>query len=231
MFRYFLQNIVLKNFFKIELSGLEKELALESVQKKHIGALKTSFFFGLLALPAILFIDTIVLVSALVPITMVSGTAWYAVSLANVKKKFEQFGLELTTDLVRSFVTSLILLVLIVLVSINPSISRPAVELAEKYPFLPLISGLLGTLVVIKLVYDIYVGSVKYDINDSMLAGQSESAEKYFRKSLSILNTCSENLKKNDDPVVSNYYIGLAFYEIFSFVVITKGYDPIFQAY
>jgi hypothetical protein len=38
MFRYFLQNIVLKNFFKIELSGLEKELALESVQKKHIGA-------------------------------------------------------------------------------------------------------------------------------------------------------------------------------------------------
>jgi CYTH domain-containing protein len=160
---------------------------------------------------------------------MVSGTAWYAVSLANVKKKFEQFGLELTADLVRAFVTSLILLVLIVLVSLNPSIIKASAGLAANHPWLPIVSGLLGTATVIKLVYDIFVGSVKYDINDSMLAGQNESAEKYFRKSLSILNSCAENLKKKDDPMVSNYFIGLAFYEIFSFVTITKGHDEIFQ--
>jgi hypothetical protein len=49
-----------------------------------------------------------------------------------------------------------------------------------------------------------------------MLTGQNEAAEKFFKKSLSLLHSTAELLKSGKNLHVANYSLGLAFYEVFS---------------
>jgi hypothetical protein len=65
-------------------------------------------------------------------------------------------------------------------------------------------------------VFKIFLGALKYDMNDTMLAGQNEAAEKFYRKSLSMLHSVSQSLRDGKSIQVANYYIGVAFFEIFS---------------
>jgi len=51
-----------------------------------------------------------------------------------------------------------------------------------------------------------------------MLAGQNEAAEKFFRRSLSILHSLAESLRNKWSVQVSNYYIWVAFFEVFSHI-------------
>ncbi len=229
MLKHILYKFILKNFFKIDLTSVERDVAVESVELKYYKATRDALIYGILAIPSLLFMDYAVLASVLIPTTMVSGTAWFAVSMSNVKKKFEKFGLELTVDMFRSFVTSLVILGLLVLVSLNPKIFSGLTQWGVNRFAVVLISGLLGTAVVFKLIYDIYLGALKYDINDTMFAGQTEAAEKYYKKSLSLLNSCAENLRLGKGPEVANYHIGLAFYEIFTYIITTKGADDEFH--
>jgi len=127
----YLENIIrkllFKDFFEIELTGSEKATAEESISDKYTSGLFSSILLGLLSFPTVLFIDVSILVSVLIPITMVSGTAWFAVSLVNIKKKFESFGNDLTKDLFRSFCTSLIMLSLIAFASLNIGFLSPII--------------------------------------------------------------------------------------------------------
>lgn len=220
----FLESRLLNNFFAIELTATEKQTANESLNDKYVNGLYESFKYGLLAFPAILFLDSSVLVSVLIPITMVSGTAWFAVSLVNIKKKFENFGNELTKDLYRSFCTSLILLATIALISLNYQLLEPIISYGNKSLIVLTVSGILGTFVVLKMIFDVFAGATKYDMNDSMLSGQNESADRYFKRSLSLLNTCASNLRLNSENIgKSAYYFSLAFYEVFNYVKISNG--------
>ncbi len=209
---------ILKNFLKINLTSFEKEITDESINLKYLPSIKKSLFMGLLILPAIIFLDSTVIISVLIPITMVAGTAWFSISLANVKKKFESFGLELTTDVFESFTTSLIMLIFLTFVSLLSPFLEKFIEIGKNNYYVILISAILGIYVVFINIYKIFIGALKYDINDAMLAGQNEAAEKFFKKSLSFLQVTSKNLQDGKDLQVANYYIGLAFFEIFTYI-------------
>lgn len=223
MLEGFFRNSVFRNFFKIDLNAIESSAAEESLTTKYAHGLGESLIYGLLIIPTLLFVNTSILSSVLIPITMVSGTAWFAVSLVNIKKKFESFGNELTIDLYRSFTTSLIFLALMTLISLNPKVFSGITIWGEQYPILSLLAGGLGTLLVFKMIYDVFLGATKYDMNDSMLTGQSEAAEKYFKKSLSLLNSCASHLRSGSSTDTSGYFSGLAFYEVFNYILLSKG--------
>ena len=213
----FINKFILRNFFKINLTSIESEIAVESVREKYAPCLKVAIINGLLVLPAILFLDSSTITSVLIPITLVAGTAWYSISLSSIKKKFENFGLDLTTNIFESFVTSLVVLILIATISLTSNFLTPIMSLS-KYTFITLTSGILGSFIIFKTIYKVFIGSMKYDINDAMLTGQNEAAEKFFKKSLSFLNITAENLRSGKHIQVANYYIGLSFFEIFTYI-------------
>lgn len=224
MLESFFRKNIFSSFFKIDLNAVELATAEDSVKNKYIKGASMAIFYGVVSLPTLLFSDTTILTSVLIPITMVSGTAWFAVSLINIRKKFENFGNELTLDLYRSFVTSLIFLSLMSLIALNPVIFADIIAWGKAIPSLVFVSGVIGTTIVIKMIYDVFLGATKYDMNDSMLTGQNEAAEKYFKKSLSLLNSCATHLKESNISFAAvGYYIGLAFYEVFNYVIQTKG--------
>ncbi len=225
----FFRKIVFKNFLKIDLNAIELATAEVSLSTKYARGTKESLVYGLLIIPTLLFVDMTVLGSVLIPITIVSGTAWFAVSLVNIKQKFGPFGNELTVDLYRSFTTSLIFLSLMTLVSLNSLLFSPISIWGKQYAILALISGVIGTILVFKMIYDVFSGATKYDMNDSMLTGQSEAAEKYFKKSLSLLNSCADHLKTGISTDMSGYYMGLAFFEVFNYILASKGDHPEIQ--
>ena len=68
-----------------------------------------------------------------------------------MKKKFENFGLELTRDMFTAFTTSLVLLILVVFVSIIK-----VIDLSDPLFWLKIVFGLLLLLVVFKVSFDIY---------------------------------------------------------------------------
>lgn len=226
MIKRFFYKVILRNFFSIELNSLEKEVAIESVEIKYAKATSESLLYVLLIFPTLLLFDTSTLVNILIPITMVSGSAWFSISLTSVKKKFEKFGLELTVDMYRAFVTSLLLLGSITIVSLNTAYLLYIREFLQNIPYFSIIASSMGILVILKVIYDIFSGATKYDLNDSMLAGQNEAAEQFYKKALSLLSTCAEFLKKDTPVDVTNYYVGLAFHEVFSYVLKIKGDTP-----
>jgi hypothetical protein len=210
-----IRHLILGRFFKIPLSRLESETAENALRLKYVPAVQSALVYGVLLLPAVLMLDTSIVVSVLIPTTMVAGTAWYAVSLASLKKKFEDFGMELTADLFVAFSLSLAMLFLSTAASLAktmgfelPSSARPSWALYG--------AGILALIAVGKLLYAILAGSIKYDINDAMLTGQNEAAERYFKASLSLLHTTAIGLRQSRSLQVANYSIGLAFYEVFS---------------
>ena len=209
---------ILNKFFKIDLSNVEKEIALESVDKKYAKCIKNALISALFIFPATLFLETNILITVLIPITMVAGTAWFAVSLADIKKKFENFGLELTINLFNSFLTSLAILAILTLVSLNSHLFSSVILTYKNNIWISVISGILGTIVVFNLIKNVFYGSLKYDINDAMLTGQNEVAERFYKRSLSFLHSSAENLKSGKGIQIANYYIGVSFYEIFEFV-------------
>ncbi len=226
MLESFFRKIVFRRFLEIDLNAVEKATAEESLTSKYTRGTAESLLYGALMLPTLLFVNTSILSSVLIPITMVSGTAWFAVSLVNIKKKFEPFGNELTIDLYRAFITSLVFLGLMTLVALNFPLFAPITVLGNSYPILGRLSGITGTLLVLKMIYDTFLGATKYDMNDSMLTGQSEAAEKYFKRSLSLLNSCASHLKAGATAETAGYFAGLAFYEVFNYIIMARGEQP-----
>ena len=219
LIKKFIEKVILKNFFKIKLSSEEREMAIESIKLKYVRSIRNAFISGILILPAILFLDSTYLVGILIPIAMITGTAWFTVSLANLKRKFQSFGLELTLNLFNALTVSLLILMLLAFVSLNQAFLLPLTltltNLGINIFWIKCISGILGTLVVLNLIKNLFFGSLKYDINDSMLTGQQEVAEKYFKQSLSALSVVAEKLKTGKNLSVANYYLGTGFYELY----------------
>lgn len=210
-----IKSVVLKTFFDIPLSSAERKTALETIRGKYASAVSSSVIYSLLLLPALLLLDTQIVTSVLIPTTMVAGLAWYSVSLASLKQKFEAFGLELTTDLFVAFCLSLLMLFLATAVSLTRNFWIAGVTGLTSNAPIRMIAALLAIFVVARLLYTIFSGSLKYDINDAMLTGQNEAAEKYFKRSLSLLYSTADGLRDGFEPDVANYSIGIAFSEVF----------------
>jgi len=217
MLNQLIRTKILRCFYDIPLSNFEKEMADDAIKHKYVPSLLTAFCYSMLLVPSLLLLDTAIVVSVLIPTTMVAGTAWFSVSLASMKKKFENFGMELTTHLFTAFVLSLIMLFFATLTSLTTVIWRPYIpESVESNSYILLGAAILAVCVVGKLLFSIFVGSLEYDINDAMLTGQNEAAERFFKQSLSLLFTTSQQLRQGMDLQVANYSLGLAFYEVFN---------------
>jgi len=214
----FINKVVLRNFFKIDLSGTERAIAIESVQDKYAPSLLKAFVVGMLMVPTILFLDTEVLISVLIPITMVAGTAWFAISLANVKEKFAQFGVELTTAMFISFASSLIVLSLLTIFSLGGMWFEPLRNWGVGNALVQTSSAVSGIMAVFYILWSLFTGALKYDMNDAMLTGQNEAAERFYRKSLSLLYAAASNLREGKGLEVANYYLGVSFFEVFTFI-------------
>jgi hypothetical protein len=232
MLNRIIRSKILNLFYVIPLTNDEKQIADDAVKKKYIPSIKTATLYSLLLIPSLLLLNISIVISVLIPATMIAGTAWFAVSLASMKKKFENFGMELTAHLFLAFVLSLIMLFLATFTSLTKVIWSPYIpENIKTNPLILTISAILAIIVVGKLLYSIFAGSLKYDINDAMLTGQNEVAEKFFKKSLSLLFTTSQQLRQGIKLQVANYSLGLAFYEVFKDVEERKeeGIDKIEQ--
>ena len=218
MFEKIISRLALPNFLSVELTSVERSIAIESVKHKYARALRRTVFFSLLSIFPVLFLDTSVIITVLIPITMVAGTAWFSISLANMKQKFDKFWLELTTNLFEAFSISLWLLFILSVFSLWEIYTQNLVWSIGDLYILQLISFLIWVFVVGNIIYKIFIGSIQYDINDAMLTGQNEAAERFFRKSLSLLHSLSSSLRSGGSLQVSNYYIWVAFFEIYSYV-------------
>ncbi len=179
--------------------------AQEAIDEKYAPALCYAFFIGVLMLPAVVFLDTNVLISVLIPITMVTGTAWFAISLANVKRKFQNFGLILTRGMFKSFVASLVILGLLAMFSfVVPLLPSSFLIWGKDSLEVNLVATILGIIAITSILWKILTGSMQYDVNDSMLTGQTEVAEKFFKRSLSILYIAAEHLRMGKGLEVAN---------------------------
>jgi hypothetical protein len=216
MLKRLIETKILGEFYKIDLSNFERAMADDAVAYKYIPAISKSVIYSVLLMPALLLLDTSIVVSVLIPTTMVAGTAWFSVSLASMKKKFENFGMELTTHLFVAFTLSLTMLFLSTLTALTSDIWSRYIPAVANDPTVKLIAALLAVCVVGKLLLSIFAGSLKYDINDAMLTGQNEAAERFFKQSLSLLFTTSQQLRQGMKLQVANYSLGLAFYEVFN---------------
>jgi hypothetical protein len=215
MLKHFISTKILRRFYEIELSSYERKMADGAVAQKYAPAVATAIGYAILLVPALLLLDTAIVVNVLIPTTMVAGTAWFAVSLASMKKKFEDFGMELTKHLFEAFALSLTMLFMATLSSLTSVAWRPLIPPVANHWTVHLGAAFLAILVVGKLLYSIFAGSLKYDINDAMLTGQNEAAERFFKQSLSLLHTTSHQLRQGMPLQVANYSLGLAFHEVF----------------
>jgi hypothetical protein len=152
--------LALKNFFKVELTNNEKNIALEAVSKKYIKALNWSIFYVVLFIFPILFLDTSVILSVLIPTTMVAGTAWFSISLANMKQKFEDFGLELTTNIFEAFTISIGILFALSVLSMSSSFWSPFVSSLPYQTTLQMLSMLFGLITLANIIFKIFVGFI-----------------------------------------------------------------------
>ncbi len=217
MLKKIIRNSILGQFYEIDLSSFERKMADDAVKDKYIPSISISIIYSALLVPSLLLLDTSIVVSVLIPTTMVAGTAWFSVSLASMKKKFEDFGMELTTHLFVAFTLSLTMLLLSTLAALTSDFwSGYIQELADGHSWTKLVAAILAVVVVGKLLFSIFAGSLKYDINDAMLTGQNEAAERFFKQSLSLLFTTSQQLRAGMNLQVANYSLGLAFHEVFN---------------
>ena len=148
-----LKEYILNQFLNIGLTSEEKDIADRAISKKYLPAMRKAFYLSILMIPSTIFLNTETIVSVLVPVTMVAGTAWFSVSLASMKKKFEKFGLELTLNLFTAFTLSLLLLFVITIASFTAFIWQPYVKSLENILIYRYISAILGSAVVFYLMW------------------------------------------------------------------------------
>lgn len=226
MLKHIIEKIILSTIFKVDLTSIEQSIIRDSIEKKYTPAVKKAFFMCMFSIFPILFLDTSVVVSVLIPITMVCGSAWFSISLASIRQKFGKFGLEMTANMFEAFSIALGILFLIVVVSFLKPFIGPVMESVPYRAYVDFFALIVGVVVIGNMVYKLFIGSLKYDINDAMLTGQNEAAERFFRKSLSILHNVSSRLQDSKSLPIANYYIGVAFFEIYSFIKVIDAADP-----
>lgn len=219
----FIERYVLNNFRKISLSQAEQQIYNDAMIQKIIPSITATFFVSICTVPPILFLDSETLITILIPITMVTGGAWFAISVANIKKKFEGFALELITSMYKSFSSSLFILLLIGIFSFFEPFTTSITLWGSHHVSIQLLAGFIGIIPIGYIIWHLYIGALKYDINDSMLAGQHEVAEQYFKdalfkRSLNLLYVAVEKLRDGKSLSVANYYLGIAFTELFTYM-------------
>lgn len=215
--KYLVEKFLFKSFFSIDLTPVESEIA-HGATHKYSYVFLSAFLWSLLSIPTVIFLDIGVIGVVLTPIAIVSGTAWFAVSLSTVKAKFIDFGNVLTRNIMESFMLSLFVMVYMAVVALNKNMIHIDIPSDILY-WIYVVSGIFGAIVSIRIIWLITAGSLQYDMNDAMLTGQNEASQKFYEQSLSFSYQVTELIRKEADIKVTNYYIADAFSRIFNVVI------------
>lgn len=230
MIQWLLEKRVLKNFFQIDFSATERKTAYNALITRYIPGVRYGFLITLCILPATLAFDTEILVAVLIPITVVAGSAWFAITLANIKDKFLNLGVELTRSMFKSFMASLGILGVIIVSSLIKSLTADS-DFWNFTTEFEWIAALLGMTSVLSILWNLFVGALKYDMNDAMLTGRQEVAELYFRRSLSSLHRTADQLRQGKELETANYYIAVSLLEMMNYAGEIMGkQNPTVQA-
>ena len=132
-----------------------------------------------------------------------------------MRDDLSDFGIQLTYDLLVSFISSLLVLFVIVVLAINPWIKVFIVSIitqgeAEFATSISTFSGILAALGLARIFFKLISGTIKYDANDSMLSGQNEKAEIYFKRALSDLRRTATDLRRDLSLELANYHLSWA---------------------
>ena len=225
-FSRFLKDTIFKEFFTLPLTPVETEISQEAVNRKYSPTIVSSVFWAFLTIPAAIFLDLSTITLVLVPIAMVTGSAWFAISLSVVKAKFAGFGNTLTQNILESFVTSLLFMLFMAVISLLQN----NLHFLQVYnnSLTQTIAAILTMMTIIRIVYLIIVGSIKYDMNDAMLTGQNEAAQEFFTRSMNFSYQVTDLIRRESNIQATNYYISDGFSRIFNTAIIlqkNKGKD------
>lgn len=215
-------NTVFKDFYSAEITPVEENIATGGIKEIFTPVILRALFWASLGLPAVITLNTTNVSLFLTPIAFIAGTAWFIISLSTIKNKFKDFSADITKNIFESFLTSLFLMLFIALIALNSSAFIPNVVFpGHVMYFIKIISAILASIVAIRIVYLIVVGSIQYATNDAMLTGQRELMQEYYRRSLSFLFHVADLIRRESDVKVTNYYISDAFSRVFN---IAKNY-------
>lgn len=206
-----------------KLSHLEMGVINESIVGKYVPVMRNSVLMAMMATPGMLgnMQSFQMLLSAIIAVT---GVAWFTVSLEKVKDKFIDFGVELTGNMLQSFLTSLFLMVAAGLAmggaaeaesylqiardtGIDPNfILQKAQELAQN-PYFKAIANIASLAVVGSVVKNLVAAVIKYDAIDAMLTGAAGNAMTFYAQSISDLRAAALFLKTDHKIDAANYQI------------------------
>lgn len=208
---------VFKDFYSADITPVEEKTATGGIKEIFTPVILRALFWAALGLPAVITLNANNVSLFLTPIAFVAGTAWFIISLSTIKYKFRNFSADITKNIFESFLTSLFLLLFIALIALNSSVVVTNVVLPVNIMYLiKVMSAVLASIVAIRIVYLIVIGSIQYATNDAMLTGQRELMQEYYRRSLSFIYLVADLIRKEPDVKVTNYYISDAFSRIFN---------------
>jgi len=210
-----LRHRTFKDFYQSDITSVEEDIATSGIAEVFAPVILRALFWAALTLPAVVSLNTSNVALFLTPIAFVAGSAWFILSLSTIKLKFKHFAGDITKNIFESFLTSLLIMLFIALFALNTSAVTIEYTL-QSNTYFKIFSAVLASIVTIRIVYLIVVGSIQYATNDAMLTGQRELMQEYFRRSLSFTYMVADLIRKEPDIKVTNYYISDAFSRIFN---------------
>jgi len=209
---------MLRTLRGLGLNSDEKNIIDDSVDNKYVPSLRDSTLYALLATPGIMTINNTGQIEFVLAITAsVTGIAWFAISLKEVKSKFSDFGVELTGNMLKAFLSTLFIISITAGLSMISAPIQWIIQTAEEngidpkeiFSSVALQSGLQITSLCVGagIIRNLIRATIQFDANDAMLTGSSDAAKTYFNRAISDLRNTASLLKEPHSLEAANFQI------------------------
>lgn len=217
---------MMRTLKKLGLNSEERMIIEDSEQNKYIPALRDSALGAVLATPGILTMaSTGKIEFVLAIISSVTGIAWFAISLKEVKSKFADFGVELTRDMLKAFLTTTLIIGIMAGGSVASvpiqwvlqMLQESGIDLKEilSSPEFQAAAQITTLGVGVNIVRNLVKATIKFDANDAMLTGSTDAAKTYFNRAISSLRNTANLLKEAHSLEAANFQIHLGFTKVY----------------
>ena len=229
-FEEFVESMI-KTLRKLGLSSQEKGMVDDSVENKYVPVLRDAAILGTIGTPGAV-INSLQLDFFLIIIGLL-GLSWFTISLEKVKEKFGDFGVELTADMLRAFLTVLFLVGGSAGLAMSSEPMQHVLSLAAEAGFdlLAVVESrvfrdissvaLLG--VTVKVVRDLVAAVIKFDANDAMLTGSTDAARRFFQQALDALRDTGKGLQQDQTLEAANFRIAMALQRYYEYLKKVKA--------
>lgn len=222
---------------KLGLNPREHTIVEQAIVDKYTPALRNSTAMAVIAVPGIMLSsNSELMIDFCKVISGATCIAWFAMSLKEVKEKFINYGVELTRDMLKAFLTSTLLVAAASVDGMMNEQIQTALRWAQEAgidireifnsPEIKTASVLTSVAVLINILRLFVCSVFKFDANDSMLAGSSDLAKMFYERSLSSLREAARRLKDPHELAAANHQIAMALSDYYEFLVQIKAALP-----